>query len=222
MRFGSPRLRIAGGLALLALAVVIGVAWAGEGWADRAAYERGLPCPDAHRRRCVVDTTAVVVELRESGGRSRSHDLRMRLEGSLVTEDLADPEEVWYDLRPGMVVDVRLWEGDVTRVSLGDRATETNTSPVVESLEGSAFALICLGGGLSLLASGLDVRGYFFPPPDDRPRSGAERAGHVLVAMGGAAILAVSMFDVFDPYAVAAVAAGGGLAYAVGRRVVQG
>ena len=205
--YGRPWLRLVGGAALSLVALVAG-GWALDAWADRGSYLRATPCSETVRERCVVDTTAVVVDFVETGGKTLEHYVTFDLGGREDEQDLADPEEVWGLLRRGLVVDVRVWEGDVTRVAVGRRATETNESPVVESLDATGFGTIALGGGIALVVSGRARRRWRRLPIGAMPETlPGVRAGYAVMAAGAAVLLMSAWLDVYDPLPVLAVAA---------------
>lgn len=156
---------------------------------------------------CTGDLDGVVKRAYvERAGKAFAHYVTVEVPGRGVEEqDLADPDEVWDALRPGVAVRVRLWKGDVTRVTVeGVGASETSVSPLVVEPLWASYALLFLGFGLGLVNDAWVAAGDGGGWRRAEEPSGFPPA--FLIGLVGAVLLAaVRFFDVFDPSALLAV-----------------
>lgn len=196
------------------LAGVVFLGFAALAWADRGPYLEGVPCTATRITHCATDGTAVVIGTDVNRYRWDSYYVYLRTETSAEKVEIPEPGTVFPALEPGAGVAVRVWDHRVARIRLpGVGTIETQTSPLVRSVERTLYGVACLAWGVFTVAHGVAMgRGL---RDSDLPGGALGRVTLASVSAAAASLptmLLVIRFDVYEPATVAATFLGAALA----------
>lgn len=183
------------GLALLGVAVVSSVLFA-RGAMERSSYTNAAMCLDRPAGDCWVEVQATVVGKRvtERWILVDDHDLEIdKVGGPEVT--LVGGKGLWNAVRPGELVTLRYWHGEVVRVSAEGHSADTADSPRVGMQRHYATGLVSLGLGCLLIITALGRLGIgrVVPAWSVRHRAVLRWAGRFALATAAVGVIGLGI-----------------------------